>query len=464
MKNLLLFVAISLLFISETISAQTPHVKGTIAVSTQNGTLQGDVTISNLPRVENYVILLNKGLNIEFLRNEDKKVNYYFDSNYDEEVSEEGFQYFIPNDDRTGKFLPKELRIKYTGAFPVINNYTEAYEWGDWKGNIAFRGNTLRASEQSVWYPVLYDVANDQIINKYTYDLTIKTELGNSIYLNGSAPTSKNEATLTSSVPVSLLLFAGEFSFSAKEGIYIVNGKLDAEKEQTLSIWTNTIIDFYEKKLEIDYGQTVTYLGAHPTSIKNGWMFVTYPTIAIIGNDRWSFAGYFDEKTHEWIDESNTSFIAHELGHYYFGTLFIPNDTLRWAFLEGMTEYISLQAVREILGDETYQKKLQSYAENSNDLEVIGLPEITQFREINETYRYNYFPLLINALETEIGEKAVWNWCKVIIRSKNQNSNYQFFKDTLLESGVSGEEFKNFELKYITSKDAKKNVMSLVSE
>ncbi len=460
MKSAVFFlVTFTALLLSESSLAQNPHITGTIKVSTVSGTLRGDVIISNLPHIEDYTILLNKGLNIEYLRNETGAVNYYYNTAYDEKVSEEAFQYYIPNNDNTGKFLPRELRIKYTGAFPVINSYSEAYEWGDWKGNIAFQKNTFRASEQSVWYPILYDVKNDVLHNKYTYALEIVTEEGNSIYINGSAPSSNNTNLFTSEIPVSLLLFAGKFTFSEINGIYIVNGKLNSAKENTLSNWTNEIITYYERKLNIPYGQTVTFLGAHPTSIKNGWMFVTYPTIAVVGNDRWSLSGFFNDETGNLIDNSSIGFIAHELGHYYFGTHFVPNDKLNWIFLEGMTEYISLQVVKEILGEEEYHKKLQNYIKNSKELDVISLNKITQNSQINGTYRYNYFPLLITALEKEIGLENIWKWYQLILNSKDVRSDYNFFKSTLLQSGMSEERFERFEENFITSTNAKEHVI-----
>jgi len=30
------------------------------------------------------------------------------------------------------------------------------YNTGDWKGNIAFNGMSLRAAESAAWYPILY--------------------------------------------------------------------------------------------------------------------------------------------------------------------------------------------------------------------------------------------------------------------------------------------------------------------
>lgn len=446
-NQLSLFV--SFMLIHSICQAKFPHISGEIVISMEHGMLSGDVMISNLPKIKDYSFALNAGLNLEFIRDGEDKFNYSYTIDYNEDRLSESFQYYLPNSDNTGKFLPESLPLKYVGAFPIIKDYSQASDWGDYKGNIAFQKNTLRASEQTAWYPILYDIENDIVLDKYTYDLTIKTEDGNSIYLNGSSPVNKNEYNFKSEIALPLLIYVGQFDFTERERISIVNGKLNAAQEETLSKWTQKIISFYENKLGIPYGSKVTYLGSHPTSKKNGWLFVTYPTIAIIGNDRWSMAGYFDPSTNELIDTSTIGLIAHELGHYYFGSVFVPNSTLFWPFLEGMTEYLSLQVIREVIGENAYQERLDHYRKNIKDLEVVALNKVVKANEINSAYRYNYFPLLITELEKEIGMEKIWTWYKTILSEQPEKSDYDYFKKTLLATGMGQSEFDSFELRYI---------------
>jgi hypothetical protein len=59
--------------------------------------------------------------------------------------------------------------------------YTDKLSFIDFKGIIAFNGKTLRAAEQSKWYPVLYDAANDRLIEAYTYSITVNINNGQTV-------------------------------------------------------------------------------------------------------------------------------------------------------------------------------------------------------------------------------------------------------------------------------------------
>lgn len=454
--TILLLIVTSLVTITS--YGQTPHLEGTIKISIYSGIVDADLVVTNLPAIKDYSIWLNTGLNIEYFRNLDDKTNYYYNQSYNQELSSESFQYYFPDAENKGKYLPKGFKIKYTGKFPVIKDTLRASDWGDWKGNMAFNGQTFRASEQSAWYPVLYDQENDVVIDKYTYNLAIECADGKAIYINGSAPQNKIASTFNSEIPVALLAFSGHYDFTKTENIYLLNADLNEEALSTLTDMTHSIIDFYQKKLSIHYGSSIVYLNTTPTSKKNGWMFVTFPTVAVIGNGRWNLKGYFDESTHQLKNKQDVSFIAHELGHYYFGTHFIPNSTLRWFFLEGVTDYISLQATKQLLGTESYDNILQNYISQISSDNFVPLNKINSANEIGETYRYRYVPLLLTAFEKEIGEERIWKWLTYILETKNQATDYTFFKSTLVAI-IGQDEFEQIEQKYIISDTAKTNII-----
>ncbi len=447
-------------FILTTCYAQFPNITGIVKLSIQNGTIECDLEISNLPKIKNYSLWLNTGLNVRYFRDSTDKSNYDYDKYYKSERSAEAFQYFITKKDSV--FLPHKLKLNYIGAFPVIADTLRMSNRGDWKGNMAFNGKTIRASEQTAWYPILYDTLNDFIYNKVTYDLTVICNDCKSIYINGSAPQSSTKSIFKSSVPVPLLLFAGNFDFNKENKTYFVNSNLQLKQQSQLSGWTNKIIKFYETNLKIPYGSDITYLGTTPVSKRNNWAFVTYPTIAVIGN-QWSLKDFFGEKTYEIKDSSTIKYIAHELGHYYFGTYFVPNAELHWVFLEGVTDYISLLAIREILGETLYKQNLSEYIAQIKDYKVTPLTDIKKSGEVDEMYKYIYIPLLLTALEKEIGKDKIWSWLHIILTSKNVNrTNYAFLKSTLLESGLTEKEFTNFENIYIKGANAKQKVIEKV--
>jgi hypothetical protein len=442
--------------------AQIPHLTGEVKISILHGTIESNLEYSNLPKLKNYSIWLNTGLNVTYFRDAEDKFNYGSIKYYDDEKSSEAFQYYFPEGDNKGRFLPEKFKINYVGKFPVISDTLKASNRGDWKGNIAFNGKNLRASEQSVWYPILYDIENDISINKVTYDITINCIDCKSIYLNGSSPISGNAGNFKSDKPISMLLFAGLFDFTKNKNTFFINTELNSVQESILGNWTDKIIGFYENKLKIPYGNPITYLYTRPISKKNAWMFVTYPTIAIIGQEKYNVKSYFVPNTNTLKDSSNIAYFAHELGHYYFGTVVVPNSELRWVFLEGLTEYVALQTVKAVLGEESYQRKLDGYFKDTKDYVPKSLSTIKN-NEVDETYRYIYVPLLITALEKEIGKEKVWNWLRTVLSVERlAKTDYDFFKSSLIKSGVKESEFKQFEEKYILSENAKENVHNIV--
>ncbi len=244
---------------------------------------------------------------------------------------------------------------------------------------------------------------------------------------------------------------------------YFIDAKLNTEQEKVLNNWTEKIKGFYEGKIKIPYKNYVAYLCTTPISKKNAWLFVTYPTIAIIGHE-YNLKYYFKPNENVLRDSSIIELLSHELGHYYFGTMFVPNAELRWFFLEGLTEYLALQTIKEVLGENYYKLQISAHVKRLKDFNPKSLTTVKS-NEIDQTYRYKYIPLLITALEKEIGKEKVWNWLATILQSdKSIKTDYDFLKNSLLKSGITETEFKNFEEKYILSEKAKENVIKLVGE
>lgn len=454
-----------LLFFEFTVyQAQTPHISGTVYLSINNGVISCDFEVSNIPEINGYSILLNTGLNVGYFSNCTDSYNYYFDKYYNSDDSYEAFQYYFPND-KDKRFLPKCFRISYIGAFPVLKDTAKMTNNGDWKGNIAFNGKSLRATEQSAWYPILYDTLNDILFDKVTYEIKVICEDCESVYINGSPPIrlKNSEAIIESNVPVQLMIFAGNYSFSIKNKTSFINTFLSDTQQTILSEYSNRIIHCYENNLKITYGYPVSFLSAEPISKSQSWMFVTYPTIAAIGHPPHNISNIFDENSHKLKDSSSIKYYSHELGHYYFGTYFVPNSELKWMFLEGFTEYISLQVSYEVLGRKYYNESIQNYINQINGTDITPLNTIREASEIDENYRYNYIPLLLTALEKEIGKEKMWNWLNSVLKSKNVKTNYAFFKSSLMQIGLTQDEFEHFENIYIKSQNSINNVITKVT-
>lgn len=442
--------------------SQVPHLEGKVFVSIQSGTIDADLILKNLPKTDNYTIWLNSGLNIEYFRDINDQFNFSYNTEYINELSTEALQHYFPSNDNKSRYLPNALKVKYTGKFPVIADTTKASEWGDWKGNIAFNGNTLRASEQSVWYPIIYDKTNEVVIDKYTFNLEIDCADCKTLYLNGADPKKAAKAVFQSQQAVPLMMFLGNYDFTEDKKIFVLNASLDTNKLNTLTTTTNKIINYYEGILNIPYGKPVVYISTTPVSKKNEWMFVTYPTITVVGIDKYKLDNYFDNQTFEFKQKSNIAFIAHELAHYYIGTLFVPNSELRWFFLEGVTDYLSIKATKEILGNETFKLILNNYTDQLKDFKPIPLNQIKISSEINETFRYRYVPLLLLAIENEIGEPKMYEWLKNLINSKKDKTDYSFLINSFKKIGIPDKETKYFVDTYFSNPMAIEKVLNKI--
>lgn len=460
MKKILTSLCLQLV-VNHVLLAQSPHLQGKVKISILNGTIDGNIEVSNVPNLEDYSIRLNSGLNIKYFRDSTDAFNFKNAKFYDDEKSSETFQYVLGNN--TGKILPQKFTVNYSGKFPVVSDTLRASNGGDFKGNLAFNGMSLRASEQTAWYPILYDVKNDVILDKVTYDLQVTCEDCKSLYLNGSRPQKATSARFKSDKSVQLMLFVGNFDFENNNKLSFINTNLSAQQQTVLGNWTERIIKFYESKFKVPYSIDLTYIYTPPISKKNNWAFVTLPTVTFIAPEQYSIRNEFKGATNILKDSNRIQYLAHELGHYYFGSVFVPNSTLKWAFLEGLTEYVALKTVQSILGETFYRQKMQAYFSEITDLKPTALSNITQPNDINETYRYYYVPLLITALEKEMGEERVWRWFQTLLNTnKLAKTDYLFLKETLLKSGISELEFNEFEKKYITANDAKANVLNIV--
>lgn len=416
--------------------AQIPHLTGSINISIKDKSFSCDLSYDQIP--EDFHLLLNQSFNSPSFRYDDRKLQIKKKKNSIHYV--DAYQYEIGLDQRDN--LQISYNFKESKDELIQNTLT------DWKGNLAFTNNTFRATEQSAWYPILYHPTEERQITAISYDIEITCDDCESIFLNGSHPSKSQVVRLTSKKPSSLLIFAGEFDFENVERINLINSPLTDGENHTILTFVKEVKAFYESKLHVSYDRDLSLLSASPTSLNDAWLFVTYPTIAIIGNGNLGMKGWVQDGE---LDYMRVSSLSHELGHYYLGNIFQPRGPLFWIFLEGFAEYLSLQANRQILGEEHYNQLLLRYKSQVQGLAFKPLPQITHQDEVDGTYRYAYVPLLLTAIEKEIGKDSMWQWMQQIISYKDTaTSDYAFFKKTFIESGLTERLFTDIETKFIT--------------
>jgi len=451
-----------LLLISSQVFSQAPKLTGNINISVKTGVIDANFKLENIPKIKNYLIYLNTGFNIQYLRSEANTFNYATRKEYNPDLTDESFGYYLPDDTGKAKFLPSALRFKYTGKFPVIADKKKASDRGDWKGNIAFNGKTIRADGlQTGWYPVLYDVDTDKKYHMMAHDIVVKCEDCRSIYVNGSEPISAQEGRFKRDEPVELILFAGDYDFAQESGSFYLNTELSPMELKTLGKISSEFKRYYESKLSLAYGENIVYVHTTPVSLENAWLFVSFPAIVNISHKK-GFKELFneDEEDKAWFKQ----FLAHELAHYYFGTYRKFNSALGDMFTESFAEYLSLKLSRDLLGEQAYEKNIDKKWSRINAKAFPSMQSIQSTLDYGNrnTYVYIYAPLIWLALERELGEEVMWQWINRMLTAKTEMTDYEFMLSTLGQVLQDEVVLKRITAEYLSDPQAIENVRTLL--
>jgi hypothetical protein len=112
----LLFFGISILTSAQ---ENPPTIRGKVKISIVEGTFECDLTLTNIPPIEDYLIRLNAGMNLlhikslkphEFVIIEEK-------SREDSTSSGESSAYYFADNTGKGKFYPKNFNLNTWGNF-----------------------------------------------------------------------------------------------------------------------------------------------------------------------------------------------------------------------------------------------------------------------------------------------------------------------------------------------------------
>jgi hypothetical protein len=74
-----------------------------------------------------------------------------------------------------------------------------------------------------------------------------------------------------------------------------------------------------------------------------------------------------------------------------------------------------------------------------------------------EYYLYYYAPLLLTAIEKEIGEKTMWQWLSAMAKSRNDHADYSFLAESFKRSVTDPSLQEKILTKYFQSPDALQN-------
>ncbi|MDR2236355.1 MAG: hypothetical protein LBE92_09535 [Chryseobacterium sp.] len=462
MRTSLSFFIILLFSLKITAQEKSPLLTGKVNISIKEGTFDCDLTLSDIPQIKDYVIRLNSGMNILHFRSRKPNdfVLAYEKSTSDSTSTGESLAYYFPKNKKE-KFLPQSVQLKYTGKFPIARDTIENYTKDDWRGNIAFNYNSLRAEgTQAAWYPVLFDMAKDKKYDEVRYDIEFTCNDCSTLYVNGNPPVKARNNRFKSDVPYELAIFLGDYNYSNISNTYILNPQLTEEQIRQFSEMINTYKNYYTEKLDIPFGGPVTFVETTPTSLKNGWLFVSYPTIMNIGWGDNGLKSLFNPKTQNWFKP----FIAHELGHYYFGTYKQFNSELGGIISESFSEFLSLKITKDVLGKEVYDNKIKGKIKNIKDFDAMPLSTIRTKPEDDDyiDYAYESTPILLAAIEKEIGEKQMWKWMSNILKTPSVFTNYQFLMSTLKTTLKDDKKYESIKTRYFEDSKHLQNAIKVL--
>lgn len=465
-QNQIVIILLLLLPILSFSQNQIPLISGKASFSVEKGTIECDLTLSEYSHIEDYVIRLNSGLNILNIQSlEPHNFMVGYRRSLKESVqTDETNAYYLPANNG-GKFLPKKLRFKYVGKFPVITDTLSTnHQRYDWRGNIAFNNHILRVDgAQSAWYPVLYDVENEYDFTDIRYDIEIACIDCEKIYVNGNEPVVGKKAYFKSDVPREMYIFLGKYAIQKTKGVTLLNTDFSKDELKEFSRLNMQILDFLKDYTNISYKEQIYWVQGNITSIENAWSFVSFPTFTSCGYPPYDLKSTF-VKDYKSASIYTTS---HELSHYYFGTLKRYNNTLEMLFNEGFAEFLAIKYLQS--KSEGYQKFAGRILEdkleyiNDEEFELKAMGELQEVSETNdrETYAYDYQTLVLLSIEKEIGAVKMKHWIQNLLKEDKAVSDFDFFKKTLKEAIKDDKKYSEVLTKYLSGSDTIKNINTI---
>jgi hypothetical protein len=445
-------IIILLLIITSISYSQTPHISGEIFIDVKSGRIDCDLTLINIPDIHNTSFLLNKGLNLQFIKANNTTIDYDFEYGLSKVKAAPFADAFLFEPIMDSITSDTKFRLKYTGTFPTYISSSEDKRHYDDQVTIAFKNDVLRASSWTKWYPWLYNRNTNRLISKVTYDLIIKTGgKANTIYINGSLPQTTNELNVKSDLPYDLFLYVGKYDFSNVNNTYFLNSEFTDIQKEGIDSTLRAVNEYYNSILNRK-DQTSLFLAnifkiGPEDQYEPEWALAEYPAI-VAELDK--LPNKLNNKT-GFIEDSETFKIyAHEMAHKYWGIEVKANNDFWGFYSESFAEYFGLLAMQEILGKEKYKKFVtEKYlTDRAMKFNVTQLTDVE--KPLNVYYCYNYYSMVLLGLEQVVGKKKVIKFFNYLLKhTKSSNIDFDYFEIMALESGISEKKWKQFKSEYI---------------
>lgn len=391
---------------------QTPHLEGRVLVDPPNGLVDGSFCLSRFAPRSRPRFLLAASLNVKQVTDGQGNILDY-DGDFNGRMVGESHEYVVAG--RDSSHPVSGLCVSYRGAVPVFESNTATR---DWKGRIVATRGSIRLSEQTRWYPTLFDSAAGRDLQAVSYRVAVTCGTCAAIYLNGAPPVTDTIGRFESATPRALLLLAGNFPVHSTGDLSFVGGPAGAHASRVFASSVRAIGDYYATLLGEPYRERPVFLTFHSISRdrrpgRPDWAFVTWPTIAFSGGVEFDSllvmrGGELRLPADVWTT------VSHEMGHYYFGTLQTPAGPLRWLVLESTAEYLAFKSIARFEGRTAFSARV---VEQLSQIarEFVPLDRVDDPEQIDANYRYRFAPLFLLALERRVGEAKVFGLLRALL-------------------------------------------------
>jgi hypothetical protein len=404
---------------------------------------------------------LNEGFTVKYFKIDGQPP---LDLGIDHSNQTTAYQFYKPNDTVQLSSI-ENLRIVYTGAFPTYQG--EEITSSDDMGVIAIKDGILRATVQSVFIPELVDKTTNQYFHSYTYDLTVRSPVPLSVYLNGSAPQRGTQLRFTAAKPYDFLIYAGAYNFVRRNNLYLLNTSLAPQYVDVLAAATNQISGYYAKVMGMPYDGEVVFaqiFSIGPKDLYPKWAFTVTPTIVM---DVDELREKIDLKAGKISDVATFTILAHEMAHKYFMQQLNASGTRNlWRFYhESLAQYLAYKALEDLVSPAAYAERLRQYSFTDEYLKKQFVPfdqlETSDAPLTNASYFY--YPLYLVGFEKQFGRAKTNELLRQLVLNKDQfTRDAGYYKTCALRAGITGQQWQQYATDYLESRNCLPQLAGLV--
>jgi hypothetical protein len=424
--------------------AAAQRIDGVVEVDLPRGGIVGDVCVRDARSGDTLRFDLNRGLNVKRVRDPAGRPLPFAEEPAPGGV---GVRYAVRDTAHAGGYC-----VEYMGAFPVYDVRRGDFRHADASDVVAFNGATLRARGESLWIPA------PRHGGRASADLPVRLRLRCAacarLYLNGAGLRAGPEAELRTETAHEPFLLAGDFPVAELHGTTFLGEAVASDTAALFTARLREIQRFYEGYLGVPYGTGLVVLRHTPVRRERPgqlWGFMSWPALAFTGVGVGDLARVLGD-TADAARPALLGFVAHELAHYYFAGVAAPGSPHFQLFSEPFATFLGLKAVRRFAGEEAYRRGVADLHARAAGPELPTLDRADPRAQGGDRFRYGYAPLLLFALEREVGEASMRAVLRELLRApaaQRARADYAHLRVSALRAGVPAATWARFEARCV---------------